>query len=40
MAPATITENYYVVLRVGRTATIDVIKKAYYKLALKIHLDR
>ncbi|KAF2971283.1 hypothetical protein GQX73_g2277 [Xylaria multiplex] len=40
MAPAPITEDFYVILEVDQTATIEVINRAYKRLALKHHPDR
>lgn len=40
MAPPSITEDYYFVLEVSQTATLDQITKSYRRLALKIHPDR
>lgn len=40
MAPPSITEDYYFVLEVSQTATLDQITKSYRRLALKVHPDR
>ncbi|KAH8601090.1 hypothetical protein B0O99DRAFT_589170 [Bisporella sp. PMI_857] len=40
MAPAPITEDYYMVLEVGQTATRELVIKSYKRLALKLHPDR
>ena len=40
MAPALITEDYYMVLEVVQTATLEVIIRSYKRLALKLHPDR
>ena len=40
MAPAPITEDFYMVLEVDQTATTEVINKSYRRLALKHHPDR
>ncbi|KAI1158610.1 DnaJ domain-containing protein [Nemania serpens] len=40
MAPVQITEDFYMVLEVDQTATIEVIIRSYKRLALKHHPDR
>jgi DnaJ-domain-containing protein 1 len=40
MAPAPITEDYYMVLEVGQTATPELVIRAYKRLAMKLHPDR
>ncbi|KAH9208348.1 DnaJ domain-containing protein, partial [Leptodontidium sp. 2 PMI_412] len=40
MAPAPITEDYYVVLEVQQTAAPELIVRSYRRLALKLHPDR
>jgi curved DNA-binding protein CbpA len=40
MAPVPITEDYYMVLEVEQTATLELIKKSYKQLALKLHPDK
>lgn len=40
MAPVQITEDFYMVLEVEQTATIEVISRSYKRLALKRHPDR
>ncbi|OBT50919.1 hypothetical protein VE04_09376, partial [Pseudogymnoascus sp. 24MN13] len=40
MAPALVSEDYYLVLEVGQTASLELIIKSYKRLALKLHPDR
>jgi ABC-type bacteriocin/lantibiotic exporter with double-glycine peptidase domain len=40
MSPIPVTEDYYKVLGVEQTASIEVIVKSYKQLALKLHPDR
>jgi len=40
MTPPTITEDYYSALGVNQTATLELITKAYRRLALTLHPDR
>ncbi|KFY05678.1 hypothetical protein V491_09062 [Pseudogymnoascus sp. VKM F-3775] len=40
MAPAPTTEDYYMVLGVGQTASRELVKRSYKRLALKLHPDR
>lgn len=40
MVPAPITEDYYLVLEVEQTATLELIVRSYRRLALKLHPDR
>ena len=40
MAPALVTEDYYMVLGVGQTASLELVIKSYKRLALKLHPDR
>lgn len=40
MAPCEITEDYYAILKIPQTATIEVVRKSYRKLAVAIHPDR
>ncbi|KAJ4300740.1 hypothetical protein N0V90_002828 [Kalmusia sp. IMI 367209] len=40
MAPPPVTEDYYMILKVGLTATLEQINKSYKRLALELHPDR
>ncbi|ELR02307.1 hypothetical protein VC83_06440 [Pseudogymnoascus destructans] len=40
MAPALVTEDYYMALEVGQTASPELVIKSYRRLALKLHPDR
>ncbi|KFZ08652.1 hypothetical protein V502_09241 [Pseudogymnoascus sp. VKM F-4520 (FW-2644)] len=40
MAPVPITEDYYMVLEVGPTASPDLVVRSYRRLARKLHPDR
>ncbi|KAL1600100.1 hypothetical protein SLS59_006174 [Nothophoma quercina] len=40
MAPSAYTEDYYLILELDQTATLDLIAKSYKRLALKLHPDR
>lgn len=40
MVPPPITDDYYMVLEVNQTATLEFIIKSYKRLALKLHPDR
>jgi curved DNA-binding protein CbpA len=40
MAPVPITEDYYMILKVERTATLDQVIRSYKRLALELHPDR
>ena len=40
MVPPPITDDYYMVLEVEQTATLELIVKSYRRLALKLHPDR
>ncbi|CZT08781.1 uncharacterized protein RAG0_13761 [Rhynchosporium agropyri] len=40
MAPVPVTEDYYIVLEVGQTATLEEVIQSYKRLARKIHTDR
>ena len=40
MAPVEITEDYYAILEVSNTATIEVIKRSYKQLAITLHPDK
>jgi len=40
MAPIEITDDYYLILEVKQTATLEVITKSYRRLALVLHPDR
>ncbi|WPH04452.1 DnaJ domain-containing protein, protein [Acrodontium crateriforme] len=40
MAPSIVTDDYYAILEVNQTATLDIINKSYRRLALKLHPDR
>ena len=40
MAPAPITEDYYMVLEIDQTATPELVKSSYKRLARKLHPDR
>lgn len=40
MTPIPITEDYYMILEVVPTATLEQVKSSYKRLALKLHPDR
>ncbi|MCJ1392698.1 hypothetical protein MMC18_005569 [Xylographa bjoerkii] len=40
MVPSPITEDYYMVLKVGQTAAPELIIRSYKRLALELHPDR
>ena len=40
MAPAAITDDYYMILEVAQTATPETITKSYRRLALLRHPDK
>ncbi|PQE13476.1 hypothetical protein CJF32_00005384 [Rutstroemia sp. NJR-2017a WRK4] len=40
MAPSAITEDYYMILEVAQTATIEQVVRSYRRLALNLHPDR
>ncbi|PVH84043.1 DnaJ-domain-containing protein [Cadophora sp. DSE1049] len=40
MAPVKITDDYYLILEVQQTATLEAITKSYRRLALVLHPDR
>ena len=40
MAPGEITDDYYALLEVPQTATFEIIKKSYRRLALALHPDK
>ncbi len=40
MAPVEITDDYYAILEVPQTATLDIIKKSYRRLAVLLHPDK
>ena len=40
MAPSAYTEDYYLILELDQTATLELITKSYKRLALKLHPDR
>lgn len=40
MAPANVARDYYAILEVSRSATNDVIKASYRRLALLHHPDK
>lgn len=40
MAPVEITDDYYAILEVPQTATFDIIKKSYRRLAVSLHPDK
>jgi curved DNA-binding protein CbpA len=40
MAPVPVTEDYYLILKVEQFSSLDVIKKSYKQLALKLHPDK
>ena len=40
MAPPTVNDDYYAILEMPQSATLEVITKSYKRLALKLHPDR
>jgi DnaJ-class molecular chaperone len=40
MVPPPITEDFYMILEVDKTATTGLIAQSYKRLALKLHPDR
>jgi curved DNA-binding protein CbpA len=40
MAPAEVTDDYYAILEVHHTATVNHIKKSYRRLAILYHPDK
>lgn len=40
MAPVNITEDYYAILEVPHTATLEVITRSYRRLARTLHPDK
>jgi curved DNA-binding protein CbpA len=40
MAPVEVSDDYYAILEVPQTATVDIIKKNYHRLARLLHPDK
>jgi len=40
MAPVEVTADYYAILEVPQTATVEVIKMSYRRLARALHPDK
>ena len=40
MAPSVVTEDYYAVLQVPQSATVDIIRINYRRLAKVLHPDK
>ena len=40
MAPCEITDDYYEILEVSQTASVEIVKKSYRRLAVALHPDK
>jgi curved DNA-binding protein CbpA len=40
MAPVEITDNYYAILQVPHTATLEIVTQSYRRLAKVLHPDK
>ena len=40
MAPCEVTDDYYDILEISQTATLEIIRKSYRRLAIARHPDK